>query len=225
VGASGTTFSEYSPGRESYPRVDDELDELEDPPPPPEDELDELLELDPPPPEDEDEDDDDELGLGAVDDELDDDVLEVLGAGALDDPAEDVEGVDDVDEAVGPVGLSLSQAIEPSPMVIAPPLRRRRKSRRSERVFRVPSVSFFRSWSAMPPGMCNRRTTGGPLIGKDLRLARCPAGGRRSERRTSHFARDQVAVSASTPASASKLSFNPVAMGVFSTASRASFDS
>jgi hypothetical protein len=37
-----------------------------------------------------------------------------------------------------------------SPIVIAPPLRRRRKSRRSARVFRTTVSSIFRSlWSAM----------------------------------------------------------------------------
>jgi hypothetical protein len=83
-------------------------------------------------------------------------VLEVLGAGAVEELLEvlDVLGVPELveDAPVGDVGPLLSQPMEAaSPRVIAPPLRRRRKSRRWARALRVSGSSIFRSfWSAMP---------------------------------------------------------------------------
>jgi hypothetical protein len=77
-------------------------------------------------------------------------VLEVLGAGAVEELLEVLEVLGDV--PVGDVGPLLSQPMEAaSPRVIAPPLRRRRKSRRWARALRVSGSSIFRSfWSAMP---------------------------------------------------------------------------
>lgn len=115
------------------------------PPPPPDDELELLDELEPPPPPPEDDEEDEELE-GAVEDELEDDVLEVLGAGELED-VDDVEEFEDVDEPVGDVGLSLSHPIVAArPNVMAPPLSRRRKSRRSASAFGVSFPSIFRSF-------------------------------------------------------------------------------
>lgn len=85
--------------------------------------------------------------LGADDELLDVlDVLEVPGAGDEDD-----------DAPVGDVGPLLSHPMEPaSPSVIAPPLSRRRKSRRFARALSVSESSIFRSfWSAMPGRCCN----------------------------------------------------------------------
>ena len=105
------------------------------------------------------EDDEDEVELeGVDDDELDDEVLEVLGAGADEleddvlDPLEAGLVVLDVEEPVGDVGPLLSHPIEAaSPMVIAPPLRRRRKSRRSASALSASFSSIFRSfWWAIP---------------------------------------------------------------------------
>jgi hypothetical protein len=119
------------------------------PPPPPDDELELLEVLDPV-------DDEDELELeleldGAEEDELEDDVLEVLGAAELDELAVGVEELDElVDEPSGPTGLPFAQPTAATrPMAIAPPLRRRRKSRRSESPFGA-FVSMGRSfWFAM----------------------------------------------------------------------------
>lgn len=144
-----------------YPREeDDELELLDPPPPPPEEELELLEELDPPPLRDDDE-DEDELELdGVEDDELDDDVLEVLGAGALEELLEGVGDVEELDAPVGEEGPLLSHPIEAaSPIVIAPPLSRRRKSRRSARVFRTAFSSILRSlWSAMAGKTCKAGT-------------------------------------------------------------------
>lgn len=118
------------------------------PPPPPDEELELLEVLDPPPPPPED--DDDELELdGALEDELEEEVLEVLGAAELD------EDVLDVEEAVGDVGPPFSQPMEATrPMVIAPPLSRRRKSRRAARAFCASFSSIFRSFGwAMPSAL------------------------------------------------------------------------
>ena len=97
-----------------------------------------------------------ELELDGVDeDELEDEVLDVLDPLGL----EELE-----DEApVGDNGPLLSHAMEPpSPSVSAPPLRRRRKSRRSERALSVSGSSIFRSfWSAMP-GRAASTTPGCP---------------------------------------------------------------
>jgi hypothetical protein len=139
-----------------YPREDDDELELLDPPPPPppdDDELELLEELEPPPPPPP----EDELELleeledGVDDDELDDEVLEVLGAGDAEELLDGVGEGEELDSPDGELGPLLSHPIDAaSPIVIAPPLRRRRKSRRSARVFRTTVSSIFRSlWSAM----------------------------------------------------------------------------
>jgi hypothetical protein len=94
----------------------------------------------------------DELELDGVDeDELDDDVLEVLGVVELDE-LDELPGFGAVPS--GPVGLPFAQPmVAASPMVSAPPLRRRRKSRRSASAFRASFSSIFRSlWLAMTAG-------------------------------------------------------------------------
>ena len=170
---------------------DDELELLEPPPPlpppplpppPPLDEELELLELLEPV----DEDEDDELELdGVVDDELEDDVLEVLGA-ELDEL--ELLGVDDDDEPPvefevelpsGPVGLPFSHPmVAARPRVIAPPLRRRRKSRRSESAFPGSFAAVGRSfWLAMAEDMCNPTAMAVPLIPKEMRPERGPGHG------------------------------------------------
>ena len=95
----------------------------------------------------------DELELDGVDeDELDDDVLEVLGAGELDELP--VLGFVELVVLSGPVGFPFAHPIvAASPMVSAPPLSRRRKSRRSASAFRASFSSISRSlWLAMPAG-------------------------------------------------------------------------
>ena len=96
-------------------------------------------------------DDEDELELdGVEDDELDEDVLEVLGAAELDELELGVDELDD--EASGPAGFPFSHPmVAARPRATAPPLRRRRKSRRSESRFGAPFASMGRSfWLAIP---------------------------------------------------------------------------
>jgi hypothetical protein len=119
-------------------------------PPPPDEELEVLELLEPPPPPPPDDDDVDELD-GAEDDELEDDVLDVLGAGAGE--LEELLELPRVELAasVGEVTPLLSHPIvAASPRVMAPPLKRRRKSRRSVRALSASFSSIFRSlWSVM----------------------------------------------------------------------------
>ena len=100
------------------------------------------------------EDDEDELELdGADEDELDDEVLEVLGADELDELVLEVLGAGfvELEVSVGDVTLPFSQPIVAArPSVIAPPLRRRRKSRRSASALSASFPSIFRSlWWVM----------------------------------------------------------------------------
>jgi hypothetical protein len=132
------------------------------PPPPPDDELGLLELLDPV-------DDEDELELeGVEDDELDEDVLEVLGAAELDEL--ELGLVELEDEPSGPAGLPFSQPmVATSPIAIAPPLSRRRKSRRSDS-FPVPLTSMGRSfWLAMGPDSCNPAAMAPSLTAKRIR--------------------------------------------------------
>jgi hypothetical protein len=167
---------------------DDELELLEPPPPfppplPPPPPLDEELELELLDPVE----DDDELELdGVEEDELEDDVLDVLGAeldelellGVEEDEEPPVEFV--VELPSGPVGLPFSHPmVAASPSVIAPPLRRRRKSRRSESDFPGSFASVGRSlWLAMAADMCNPAAMAGALMEKDLPSQAGPASGK-----------------------------------------------
>ena len=121
--------------------------------------------------------DEDELELDGVDeDELDDDVLEVLGVEEIDELLEllgaglvELE-VLEVEGSVGDVTPLLSHPIEAaSPRVIAPPLRRRRKSRRSASALSASFSSIFRSfWCAIPRRYCKDAARRESLIRKKI---------------------------------------------------------
>ena len=103
-------------------------------------------------------------------------MLEVLGA-ALDELEPPVEF--EVELPSGPVGLPFSHPIVAArPRVIAPPLRRRRKSRRSESAFPGSFASVDRSfWLAMAADMCNPTARAVTLIPKGMRPAPGPEYG------------------------------------------------
>ena len=102
-----------------------------------------------------------------------DELLELLGAG--------LEELD-VEEPVGDVGL-FSQPIEAaSPKVMAPPLRRRRKSRRSASALSASFSSIFSIFLVSQARMiCKGAATRPSLIRKEIRRHSRPDHGRPSE--------------------------------------------